>query len=122
MHSISLNPCISQMSCKDKKMWFIIVSIAKGQLTSFPPHVKTGTQLRSLSGHSLLHTSSCRSDVPGIPKELVSLCWWQKSGPGQDPERKEREEEGREEEGKERKKVKKKKTRLSIAMYIQYVK
>lgn len=103
-------------------MWFIIVSIAKGQLTSFPPHVKTGTQLRSLSGHSLLHTSSCRSDVPGIPKELVSLCWWQKSGPGQDPERKEREEEGREEEGKERKKVKKKKTRLSIAMYIQYVK
>lgn len=107
-------------------MWFVIVSIAKGQLTRFPPHVKTGTQLRSLSGHSLLHTSSCRSDVPGIPKELVSLCWWQKSGPGQDPGRKEeREDEGREEEGKERKgeKIKKtnkqkKLTRLSIATYV----
>lgn len=76
MHNISLNPHISQMSCKDKKnMWFVIASIAKGQLTSFPPHVKTGTQLRSLSGHSLLHTSSCRSDAPGIPKEPVSSCW-----------------------------------------------
>lgn len=63
------------------------MSISKGQLTSFPPPVKTGTQLRSLSRHSLWHTSSCRSDVPGSPKELVSLCWWQKSGPSQDPVR-----------------------------------
>lgn len=85
MHSTWLNPQTSQMSYKDKKMWFVIVSISKGQLTSFPPHVKTGTQLRSLSGHSLWHTSSCRSDVPGSPKEPVSSCWWQKSGPSQDP-------------------------------------
>lgn len=95
------------MSYKDKKMWFVIVSISKGQLTSFPPHVKTGTQLRSLSWHSLWHTSSCRSDVPGSPKELVSSCWWQKSGPSQDPVGgKKREEEGREEEWRERKREK----------------
>lgn len=93
------------MSFKDKKIWFIIASISEGQLTRFPPHVKTGTQLRSLSWHSLLHTSSCRSDVPGIPKELVSLCWWQKSGPSQDPVGREmREEAGRKEEWKEREK------------------
>lgn len=40
--------------------------------------------------------------MPGIPKELVSLCWWQKSGPSQDPVgREKREEEGRKEEWKE---------------------
>ena len=54
-----------------------------------------------------MHTSSCRSDVPEIPKELVSLCWWQKSGPSQDPVRREkREEEGRGEEQKETKREK----------------
>lgn len=81
------------------------MSISTGQLKRFPPHVKTGKRLRSLSGRSLLHTSSCRSDVPGIPKELVSLCWWQKSGPSQDPVGRERQEEeqGREEEQKKRK-------------------
>lgn len=48
----------------------------KCKLRRSPPLAGTGTRTRNPSSSSPLHTSSCRSDGPGCPGGLGSLCWW----------------------------------------------